>query len=310
MSSNLVELVRRHHAPVARRHCRCSRRRWTPAARSPTRTAGVPPRSPGCRRRPSTASRPSTTICCSRAATVTSGSAPAPRASPRPAMRTSASSRGALGLELGERSEDGSVSLAETVCLGFCHSSPAVRDGDRDRRRRRGRRAGARRRRHARGARARVGQHARRAGPDPARGLVGPGSRDCRARRQRSSSRRCKAADVRGSRRAPASRPASKWEFARGAPGEPEVHRRQRRRGRPGLLHRQVPDGAQPGAGAGGDGARRLRGRRRRTASSSAAAEYPLLEARARGGRRWSRPRGGVARRGHRAAAASTSTSP
>jgi NADH:ubiquinone oxidoreductase subunit F (NADH-binding)/NADH:ubiquinone oxidoreductase subunit E len=36
----------------------------------------------------------------------------------------------ALGLELGERSEDSSVSLAETVCLGFCHSSPAVRDGD------------------------------------------------------------------------------------------------------------------------------------------------------------------------------------
>jgi NADH:ubiquinone oxidoreductase subunit F (NADH-binding)/NADH:ubiquinone oxidoreductase subunit E len=38
--------------------------------------------------------------------------------------------RGALGLGLGERSEDGAVSLAETVCLGFCHSSPAVRDGD------------------------------------------------------------------------------------------------------------------------------------------------------------------------------------
>lgn len=37
---------------------------------------------------------------------------------------------GALGLELGARSEDGSLSLAETVCLGFCHSSPAVRDGD------------------------------------------------------------------------------------------------------------------------------------------------------------------------------------
>ncbi len=35
-----------------------------------------------------------------------------------------------LGLEPGERSADGSVSLAETVCLGFCHSSPAVRDGD------------------------------------------------------------------------------------------------------------------------------------------------------------------------------------
>jgi NADH:ubiquinone oxidoreductase subunit F (NADH-binding)/NADH:ubiquinone oxidoreductase subunit E len=35
-----------------------------------------------------------------------------------------------LGLELGERREDGSVSLAETVCLGFCHSSPALRVGD------------------------------------------------------------------------------------------------------------------------------------------------------------------------------------
>ncbi len=38
--------------------------------------------------------------------------------------------RGGFGLELGERSEDRSVSLAETVCLGFCHSAPAVRDGD------------------------------------------------------------------------------------------------------------------------------------------------------------------------------------
>jgi len=38
--------------------------------------------------------------------------------------------REGLGLELGERSDDGSVSLAETVCLGFCHASPAVRDGE------------------------------------------------------------------------------------------------------------------------------------------------------------------------------------
>src|SRR6201994_185089 len=35
-----------------------------------------------------------------------------------------------FGLELGQRAEDKSVSLAETVCLGFCHSAPAVRDGD------------------------------------------------------------------------------------------------------------------------------------------------------------------------------------
>jgi NADH:ubiquinone oxidoreductase subunit F (NADH-binding)/NADH:ubiquinone oxidoreductase subunit E len=38
--------------------------------------------------------------------------------------------RDALGLELGERAADATVSLAETVCLGFCHSSPAFRDGD------------------------------------------------------------------------------------------------------------------------------------------------------------------------------------
>jgi NADH:ubiquinone oxidoreductase subunit F (NADH-binding)/NADH:ubiquinone oxidoreductase subunit E len=38
--------------------------------------------------------------------------------------------RQGLGLELGERRADGAVSLAETVCLGFCHSSPAVRDDD------------------------------------------------------------------------------------------------------------------------------------------------------------------------------------
>jgi bidirectional [NiFe] hydrogenase diaphorase subunit len=36
----------------------------------------------------------------------------------------------AFGLSLGERAEDRSLSLAETVCLGYCHASPAVRDGD------------------------------------------------------------------------------------------------------------------------------------------------------------------------------------
>ena len=41
-----------------------------------------------------------------------------------------ASSPDGLGLALGERSDDGSLSLAETVCLGYCHASPAVRDGD------------------------------------------------------------------------------------------------------------------------------------------------------------------------------------
>lgn len=35
-----------------------------------------------------------------------------------------------LALAPGERSADGAVSLAQTVCLGFCHSSPAFRVGD------------------------------------------------------------------------------------------------------------------------------------------------------------------------------------
>jgi NADH:ubiquinone oxidoreductase subunit E len=38
--------------------------------------------------------------------------------------------RAGFGLELGQRAPDGAVSLAETVCLGFCHSAPAFRDGD------------------------------------------------------------------------------------------------------------------------------------------------------------------------------------
>jgi NADH:ubiquinone oxidoreductase subunit F (NADH-binding)/NADH:ubiquinone oxidoreductase subunit E len=34
------------------------------------------------------------------------------------------------GLGLGERSGDGSLSLGQTVCLGFCHTGAALRDGD------------------------------------------------------------------------------------------------------------------------------------------------------------------------------------
>jgi NADH:ubiquinone oxidoreductase subunit F (NADH-binding)/NADH:ubiquinone oxidoreductase subunit E len=35
-----------------------------------------------------------------------------------------------LGVGLGERAGDGSVSVGQTVCLGFCHSAGAVREGD------------------------------------------------------------------------------------------------------------------------------------------------------------------------------------
>ena len=173
--------------------------------------------------------------------------------------------REALGLELGERSDDGSVSLAETVCLGFCHSSPAVRDGDVID-------AGP-------GVVERVlaDGDARRAAEPAGSSLLDepvltrPGDwsglrRALAEHTPESLLEEVKAAKVRG--RGGAGFPAGdKWEFARASPGDAEVHRRQRRRGRPRLLHRQVPDGAQPGAGARGDGARRLRRRRRGTAS-------------------------------------------
>ncbi len=38
--------------------------------------------------------------------------------------------REGLGIGLGERSADGEISLAQTVCLGFCHTGAAVREGD------------------------------------------------------------------------------------------------------------------------------------------------------------------------------------
>jgi len=38
--------------------------------------------------------------------------------------------RTALSLDLGQRAPDGETSLVQTVCLGYCHCSPAVRVGD------------------------------------------------------------------------------------------------------------------------------------------------------------------------------------
>jgi NADH-quinone oxidoreductase subunit F len=35
-----------------------------------------------------------------------------------------------LGVGLGERSDDGETSLGQTICLGFCHTAGAVREGD------------------------------------------------------------------------------------------------------------------------------------------------------------------------------------
>ena len=93
-------------------------------------TAGARRSCPGYRKPRCTASRPSTTTCWFGAASATSVFAPAPPASRRPGDEHVDQIESTLGLELGERSRDGSTSLVETVCLGFCHSSPAVRDGE------------------------------------------------------------------------------------------------------------------------------------------------------------------------------------
>ncbi len=125
---------------------------------------------------------------------------------------------GGLGVALGERSGDGEVSLAETVCLGFCHSSPAIRDGETID-------AGP-------GVVGRVLAGASRAAAEPLPQsineqpvLLAPAHDWVGLRRAVSMSdpetllEQVKAAEVRG--RGGAGFPAgTKWEFARNAPGE------------------------------------------------------------------------------------------
>ena len=131
MSKNLVELVRRHHgesAPTALEVLKEAVERNGEITDEDRREAARALRASPRRR--STASRPSTTTCSQprgeRHVRVCTGTACFAATGDEHVDRI----RDGLGLELGERSEDGSVSLAETVCLGFCHSSPAVRDGD------------------------------------------------------------------------------------------------------------------------------------------------------------------------------------
>ncbi len=125
--------------------------------------------------------------------------------------------REGLGLQMGERRDDGSLSFAETVCLGFCHSSPAIRDGDLVD-------AGA-------DAVARVLAGASREAPEPEWRsvldepvLIVPGDwsgleRALGAHTPESLLEEVKAATVRG--RGGAGFPAGdKWGFARASPGE------------------------------------------------------------------------------------------
>jgi NADH-quinone oxidoreductase subunit F len=122
-----------------------------------------------------------------------------------------------LGLELGTRAEDKSVSLAETVCLGFCHSAPAVRDGDVI-----DAGAGVARRVLAGETRAAVEPEWQSILPEPV--LTRPGDwsglgRVLRMSKPEEILEEVKAANVRG--RGGAGFPAgSKWEFARAAEGE------------------------------------------------------------------------------------------
>ena len=201
-----------------------------------------------------------------------------------------------LGVAMGECSADGELSLGETVCLGFCHSSPSFRDGDvidagpgalgRVL-------AGSARA----GARARVAERPRRPRPHPAGRLVGPPAGARRAQPR---------AAPRGGEGGEPPRPRRRRLPRRAQVGvhgeEPlrgEVHRRQRRRGRPGLLHRQAPDGVEPRAPARGHGARGLRGRRGDRLRLRAL-RVPALQARARARRSAARTR--------RATSATTST--
>jgi NADH:ubiquinone oxidoreductase subunit F (NADH-binding)/NADH:ubiquinone oxidoreductase subunit E len=126
--------------------------------------------------------------------------------------------RAAFGCELGERTADGSVSLAETVCLGFCHSSPAIRDGDVVD-------AGPGVVERVLAARAQAGRE-----PPPRAAVDTPVllafghdwaglSRAIATMSPEDLLEEVKAANVRG--RGGAGFPAgTKWEFARGAPGE------------------------------------------------------------------------------------------
>ena len=75
-------------------------------------------------------SRRSTTTSSSRAESGPSACARARRAGPRSSTAQVERLETELGSPLHGCSEDGEVALQETVCLGFCHSSPSFREGN------------------------------------------------------------------------------------------------------------------------------------------------------------------------------------
>ena len=310
MSKNLVELIRRHHARRrARPRSRCSRRRWTTHGeitdddrRARGRALGAA-RGDGLRRldllrRPAAAAR----------------RAPRPRlhrhapASPRPATRTStrcepgsASSSASAATTARSRSRRPSASASATprppsATATSIDAGPGVVERVL---------AGATRA----GRRARAGAAC---STEPvlhaARRLVGPAPRAGRAHAARRCSTRSRP-PTSAAAAAPASRPATKWEFARAAAGDEKFIVANGDEGDPGsyidkhlmernpalLLEGMALAGYAVGARA------RLRPH---------ALGVPALEARARGGRRRRRaPTGCSATTSSAAASPSTSRS-
>ena len=161
-----------------------------------------------------------------------------------------------------------SVALVETVCLGFCHSSPSFRDGDVVD-------AGP-------GALERVLAGAPVEAPEPEWEsaldepvLLQPGDwsglrRALAELTPEAVLEEVKAANLRG--RGGAGFPAGmKWEFARNAPATPKFIVVNGDEGDPGSYIDKLPDGAEPGAAARGHGDRRLRRRRGARATSTCA---------------------------------------
>ena len=284
MSANLVQLADAHRAPgaptvvellsAAVRDARRADRRGHPRRRRRDRA---------CRRRPSTASPPSTTTCSRRAGArhvrVCTGTACFAATG---GAHDAGDRRRAWASRPAPAPPTARVSLAETVCLGFCHSAPAVRDGDVVD-------AGP-------GVVERVLAGTTRQAPEPpARSLLAEPVLTV-AGDWSGAAPRARDAHARGAhRRRRGRRPARPRR--RLVPRRPQVgvrprrrrraalRRRQRRRGRPGLVHRQAPHGA---------GARRSCSRAWRSPATRSGrregfvlvrSEYPRVAPRARGRR-------------------------
>ena len=275
---------------------KCSKRRWINGGRSPTTTAGSPRSARGCPRRRCTASRRSTTTCSSRAGErhvrVCTGTAcfaatgdahvDDRRGGARPRARRA---RGGQVASRWPRPSASATATRARRCATATRSTPA------------------------RARSSALLADATRPAPEPVFAslldepvLTRPGDWSGYAQgAPKTRPRRCwrRSRPPTSSGRGGAGFPAGvKWEFAARSPNAGQGDRRQRRRGRPRLLHRQAADGGQPAPAARGHGARGLRGRRAPRLHPRAL-RVPALQARA-GRRRSQRGRARAAILGER----------